>query len=279
MISLRTKTFWIDRVLVSDNPARLIAIRLRLVLAAIAGRYVDLFFRHPLLVWSPIVKNVSASLALINMSERSYRIAKGTATLAGVFLGALIYLLSISTLLSPILLLIPLFAAAGFLLTDLVVADRLAAVEYEMHGDFPRFLDLLHLYTSSAAYENIGSAMYSVASSMRGALAKQLLELTRMYRFVDTSRFLDEMEHRFAIPLAKDLVATLRLAEVYGGSISQKIGVLAEESHKDRLQKARKAGQRASATLMIPLMIFHFPVAIIIFLAPTALALKEAFGW
>jgi tight adherence protein C len=114
---------------------------------------------------------------------------------------------------------------------------------------------------------------------MNGALSRQLREITIIYRFVDVNEFLDHFEKRFQTPLAKDLVSTLRLADEYGGNISEKIGILAEEAHKERMQNARQKGQKASAMLMVPLMLFHFPVAVIIFLAPTAIALKQVFGW
>ncbi|MCX7996421.1 MAG: type II secretion system F family protein [Patescibacteria group bacterium] len=272
-------SYWIDRLTVSQDPVYILVRSSVGSLQQHLRKVGNRLFASPVFIRSVLSADTRKSLETAGIAEIQYRYWKGVCTVAGAVLGFIVYLLSVDTVFSPMMLLVPAFAAGAFILPDFYLADREQEIEYQIHTDFPRFLDLLHLYTASAAYENIGNAMHAVASSMNGPLGERLRDMTRLYRFVDVATFLDEMERRFAIPLARDLVSTLRLAETYGGSISTKIGALAEESHKERMQKARKAGQTASAALMVPLMIFHFPVAITIFLAPTALALKEAFGW
>lgn len=279
MRRIQTRTYWIDRLFTSKD-------RLTLVREAVVQRVRQWFqtslarqFTAPVFGVSLIVRERELTLSKIGMSRSQYQFWKGSGMVAGLILGLFTYMLTTKTVLSPMILLVPTLGLFGFILAELYVNDKLQQIDYEIHTDFPKFLDLLHLYTASAAYENIGGAMYSVASNMEGTLARQLRELTAVYRFVDLHTFLEKMDERFSTPLAKDLVATLRLADTYGGSISTKIGTLADEAHKDRFQNAKKAGQRASATLLVPLMLFHFPVAIIIFIAPTALALKDVFGW
>ncbi len=279
MRRIQTRTYWIDRLFTNKD-------RLTLVREAVVHQVKKWFCTHlmqqftaPVFGVSLVVRDRELTLSKIGMSRTEYQFWKGCGMVAGLILGLCTYILTTKTVLSPMILLIPALGLFGFILTELYVNDKVQQIDYEIHTDFPKFLDLLHLYTASAAYENIGGAMYSVASNMEGTLARQLRELTAVYRFVDLHTFLEKMDERFSTPLAKDLVATLRLADTYGGSISTKIGTLAEEAHKDRFQNAKKAGQRASATLLVPLMLFHFPVAIIIFIAPTALALKDVFGW
>jgi tight adherence protein C len=236
-------------------------------------------FNHPFFMVSPIIRNVEVTLSKVNVTTPAYRIMKGTGMIAGTLIGLVVYLLGTQHLMSPLAGLVVVGALAGFVAPDLYITDREQHIDMEVHNEFPRFLDLLHLYTASAAYENLGSATHAIAGTMNGTLAGQLRELTSLYRFVDRSRFLNEMSIRFNTPLAKDLVSTLRLADEYGGELSTKIGTLAYEAHRERLQNAKKQGQRASAALLIPLMLFHFPVAVVIFLAPTAIALKSVFGW
>lgn len=279
MRRIQTRTYWIDRLFTNKD-------RLTLVREAVVQHvrqwirtYLMQQFTAPVFGLSLLMRDRDLTLSKTGISAVEYRFWKGSGLITGLLLGLVTYILTTNTVLSPMVLLIPALGLFGFILIELYLNDRVHQIDYEIHTDFPKFLDLLHLYTASAAFENIGSAMYSVASNMEGALARQLRELTAVYRFVDLHTFLEKMDERFSTPLAKDLVATLRLADMYGGSISTKIGTLAEEAHKDRFQNAKKAGQRASATLLVPLMLFHFPVAIIIFIAPTALALKDVFGW
>ncbi len=279
MSLVSSQTYWIDRLLYS-NSKKGVVWELAWVRAKnqIIKKLQELY-SYPIFEKSLLLRNLNGKLQLTGISMVQYKVWKGTGATLGLLLGTCIYLLSISNPLSPLVVLIPVLTLMGFSLVDWYVMDKEQEISFRIHHEFPRFMDLLHLYTASAAYENIGSAMYAIANTMHGALAKQLQELTAVQRFVDTDKFLDEFSVRIKTPLAKDLVATLRLTEVYGGNISEKIGILAEESHKARMQNAKKQGQRSSAALMIPLMLFHFPVAIIIFLAPTALALQKVFGW
>lgn len=279
MRQLQKKTYWIDRLFAQEEQASLPATRVMEQVGEWVYRHLSRYFHHETLETSFVIKDLDRKLQLIGWDKRRLAVWRGSLAMTGLLLGLLFYIATAKILISPLIFVIPVMMLAGYLLPDLYITDREQQVELAIHNDFPRFLDLLHLYTSSAAFENMGSAIYYVANNMKGTLAEQLRELTSLYRFVDRTTFLEEMERRFSTPLAKDLVATIKLTEQYGGNISTKIGILADEAHKERLQNAKKAGQKAAATLLVPLMLFHFPVAVIIFLAPTAIALKEVFGW
>lgn len=275
----KSQTFWLDRFVIK-NSSQTDVWKQQLVQTSSSIRlYLENIFQADIFKYSLFLKNIEARINRISMPVETYKVIKGILTLAGLLSGILIYVLSTNTPISTLLLVIPFFTLFGFCLIDWYVLDKDQELSYKIHYEFPKFLDLLHLYSASAAYENIGSAMYAISHTMNGALAKQLQDITAVQRFVDNDTFLNEFEKRVSSPLAKDLVSTLKLTEIYGGNISEKIGILAEESHKARMQNAKKQGQRASAALLIPLMLFHFPVAVVIFLAPTALALQKVFGW
>lgn len=279
MRQLKKKTYWIDRLFAQEEQRDVPATKF---IEEIKEQIVDMlsrYFHHDIFEKSFIVTDLDRKLSLIGWDARKLAIWRGMLTLAGIVLGVFFYIATAKIILSPLIFIIPVMVLGAYILPDLYIMDKEQQVELAIHNDFPRFLDLLHLYTSSAAFENMGSAIFYVANNMKGTLAEQLRELTALYRFVDRTTFLQEMELRFSTPLAKDLVATITLTEQYGGNISTKIGILADEAHKERLQNAKKAGQKSAATLLVPLMLFHFPVAVIIFLAPTAIALKEVFGW
>jgi len=274
-----SQTYWIDRLLYSNSKQGMVReIAITRAKTDLAKRLKSIY-KNPLFEKSFIIRELQDKLKLVGMPLEEYKIWKGAGATIGFIFGLFIYALSINNPLSPILVMIPGLTLLGFSLVDWYITDKEQEISYKIHHEFPRFMDLLHLYTASAAYESIGAAMHAIASTMHGALAKQLQDLTAVQRFVDTDKFLNEFSNRIKTPFAKDLVSTLRLTEVYGGNISEKIGLLAEEAHKTRMQNAKRQGQRSSAALMVPLMLFHFPVALIIFLAPTALALTKVFGW
>lgn len=277
---IHNQTYWIDR-LVYQKKINQISLWQQQINKVRSGaiRYMELVFRADIFERSFFIKSTDRCLSRIGMTLSKYKLLKGSFSLMGGFIGLVIYIFSIADIMSPLVFIIPLFSLFGFCIIDWYVIDKDQEIAYRIHHEFPKFLDLLHLYTASAAYESIGTAIYTIANSMHGTLASQLTEITSVQRFIDTDKFLDQFEERIQTPLAKDLVSTLRLTEIYGGNISEKIGILADESHKARMQNAKRQGQKASAALLIPLMLFHFPVAVVIFLAPTALALKQVFGW
>ncbi|MFW5703829.1 MAG: type II secretion system F family protein [Patescibacteria group bacterium] len=279
MSSWLPKTYWIDRLFTTKDPVEYYREQIANQVRHWLRSRVYPTFYHPIFRRSLFIKQVTPKLEFVGLSEEVYQFWKGFLTIIGLLTGLFAYMVTAEAILSPLMLFAPVIAIVGFMIPDFYVLDREQQIRYEIHTDFPRFLDLLYLYTASSAFEHIGGAMYAVSENMTGTLAKQLRSAMSVYRFVDLHTFLDRFASRFDTPLAQDLVSTLRLADTYGGSISEKIGTLASEAHKERTQNAKKAGQRASAALMVPLMLFHFPVAIIIFVAPTALALGELFGW
>lgn len=271
--------YWIDRFFGNNDAVAYAKSRIFSMLQNSWILFTGKLFTSGIWERSLFIRKHRDVLAFIEMDPLTYRTIKGLSAATGLLLGCIAYSFVTTSILSPFLLIVPILTIIGFFAPEMYVVDREQQIRYEIHTDFPRFLDLLHLYTASAAFEHLGSAMYEVANSMEGTLAVQLQKSMSVYRFVDLNSFLNRFEERFKTPLAKDLVSTLRLAEEYGGSLSDKIGTLAHEAHKERMQNAKKAGQNASAALLIPLMLFHFPVAIIIFIAPTVLALREVFGW
>lgn len=274
-----TKTYWVNRLFTNKDQFSYWKDESWQTVTELFHRTIYSWFDHPLFSTTLLIKNSEEKLAIAGINNKMFAVWKGILLVIGALNGIGIYALTTKAIISPLLFVVILFALLGFLLPELYLIDRLQQIEFEIHNDFPRFLDLLYIYTSTAAFEHIGNAMFAISEHMSGVLSKQLRDITIIYRFVDVNSFLDRFENRFRTPLARDLVSTLRLADAYGGNISEKIGILAEEAHKERMQNARQKGQQASAMLLVPLMLFHFPVAVIIFLAPTALALKQVFGW
>lgn len=228
---------------------------------------------------SVILKDVKRRLSLVRMDWRTYKAWKGIGFVSGVSIGILILLIGGFSNLFSFFIFTPLvLAILGFILPELYVLDKENYRNYKINSEFPNLLDLLKLYSESAAFETFGSALYDISQNMRGVLGEELRDLTSRYRFMSLTEFLKLMENRFSEPLAQDLVSTVRLAEEYGGSVAQKIATLAEEAHKDRLQKAREIGQKSSVSLMVPLLLFHFPVAMVVFLLPLILTIMKLFN-
>lgn len=169
-------------------------------------------------------------------------------------------------------------ALAGFIAPELYTAERLWRRKMQIRSQFPNFLDLLKLYTASPGYEGFGKALTTISEALRGELGQDLREVTRVSRFVGQSRLLSELEARFPYPYCRDLVTTVRLERSFGGGIAPKIAILADEAQKSRLAHAKMVGARSSVGLLVPLLFFHFPVALLLFILPFAYSILQALG-
>lgn len=227
---------------------------------------------------SLIVKNAPSALLSLEVEPVWYAVAKISSALFSllvilpvIIVGALGFsLTSLALLLTA--------AAVGFIIPELYLMDKMAKRRQELRAQFPNFLDILRVYASSAGYDGFAPAMSQIAAGMQGSLGVELRALMRAFPFIGKAALLRIVEERFPFSSCRDLVATIKLEHVYGGGIAEKITVLAEEAQKERLQQAKALGQRSSVALLVPLLLFHFPVALILFIMPFAFSILKALG-
>lgn len=67
-------------------------------------------------------------------------------------------------------------------------------------------------------------------------------------------------------------------ADQLGISIKSVLKVQAENLRKDRKMRAEEKALKAPVTMLIPMVLFIFPVIFIILLGPAALNIMEMFG-
>lgn len=270
----KPKTTYIDRLI----PTRVSEQNIFDKALKVAGKKLLPYPINPILEESLFLKDLERRVLTLGLDFEKFKIIKALFTSLGFTLGLFIVALGFSFQIIFVIPTLLIMALIGFSLPDFFILDKENYRDYKIHTELPSLLDLLYLYAASAAYESFGQALFEISQTMPGVLAKELTELTSMYRFVSLDDFLDGLEKRFPDQIVKDLTTTVRLTEKYGGSFSKKISILSEEAHKTRLQRAREIGQRSSVALLVPLLLFHLPVAMIIFMAPMVLSLRTLFG-
>lgn len=207
-----------------------------------------------------------------------FRVLKAASLIIALFVGLLLVTVGGPANAGKMAISLPILMLVGFVLPDYYAKQKAGQRLSDINFHFPSFLDLLALYTSSEGFDNIGNAIISISRHSRGVIGEELRALVTSYRFVDRDTFWDQMQARFNNPLASELASTVRLTEKYGGNISEKMVSLASEANKDRVQKAKKQGQKAAASLLLPLMLFHFPVALFLLLGPLIMSFGKMFG-
>lgn len=234
------------------------------------------FYNHPFWYKSLVISNIFHQLDLLLFDPEKYAKIKYILTLAGFFLSLMVVFLN-SQLLNGLvsLLIILAFTFFAFHLIDIYLLDQLANRKFAIFAQIPEFFDLLNLYTHSKAYSNFGQAILEVSKSMSGILAQELNYIGKMYRFLSLEELLNLLEDRIKDALIEELCTTILLTFEYGGSVASKITLLTKEAHVSRIQRAKEAGNIAAGALLIPLLIFHLPVLLIIFLVPSILAFSQ----
>jgi tight adherence protein C len=273
MITYKTSTY-LDRLFPERASNKNVFLKTSQTVMPILKKYYD----KPLFERTFMIKDIKEKLSILHINLDTYKTWKGFGATIGTIVGFILACMGPSQFFLPLLLLIPALAFAGFIVPEVYILDRQSYRNYKINTEFPQLLDLLKLYSESAAFETFGSALYQISLSMHGVLGRELRDLTSLYRFMSLEDFLKVMEKRFKDPLAQDLIATVRLSETYGGSVAQKISILAEEAHSQRMQKAKELGQKSSVALMIPLLLFHFPVALVVFLLPVVMNVIKLLG-
>lgn len=227
---------------------------------------------------SPILRDPMAALVTLKIEPVWYATSKVVCTVV-VALAVLPIIVIGEMGISATTALILLGAMmSGFVLPELYIKERLWKRKIEIRAQFPNFLDLLRLYVASSGYEGFAQALSTISGAYPGELGEELRATAVLGRYVSHSRLLEELERRFPYPSCRDLVSTIALEHTFGGEIAPKIAQLADEAQKSRLDHARMVGQRSSVGLLVPLLFFHFPVALTLFILPFAYSILQALG-
>ena len=78
--------------------------------------------------------------------------------------------------------------------------------------------------------------------------------------------------------MLKSFLTALVQADQLGISIKSVLKVQAENLRKDRKMRAEEKALKAPVTMLIPMVLFIFPVIFIVLLGPAALNIMEMFG-
>ena len=274
-IKLLRDSFWIDRITPHNNIS-VADVRKKTTLKVIrnlAGLCQNQVFGLSLIIRKQVDQAGSGG-----MGVEKFRVFKAILVVVALVVGSLLMVTGGPSNAGKVAVWLPALVLVGFILPDFYIKEKTSQRAFDVDFHFPAFLDLLALYTSSEGFDNLGNAIVNISRHARGIMGVELRSLVTSYRFVDRDTFFDAMQRRFDSPLARELASTVKLTEKYGGKIGEKITSLAYEANKDRLQKAKKRGQASAVTLMIPLMLFHFPVALFLMIGPIIMSLSKTLG-
>jgi tight adherence protein C len=85
------------------------------------------------------------------------------------------------------------------------------------------------------------------------------------------------MADRTGAPELLSLVAVLIQSERFGTSVADALRMFATSLREERSQRAEESAEKMSVKLIVPMVLFIFPVAFIVMVGPVAIKLSEVF--
>jgi tight adherence protein C len=192
---------------------------------------------------------------------------KGGATIGGVFLGLIVAAVGPG---ASAVLVLPLFALAGFKGPDLILSSRIRSRRDAVRGALPDALDLLAV--SVEAGLGFDGAITKLTDHMRGPLIEEfglLLSEVRMGESRQTA--LKNMGERVGAPELSAFVRAVVQAEQLGISLGRILRVQAADSRLRRQAAAEEKAMKAPIKMLFPTVLFIFPSMFLVVLGPALL--------
>lgn len=182
---------------------------------------------------------------------------------------------TIFNLIGVILVLVSSFI--GFSLIDLYIIDKNLENNFKVYSNIPFFIDMISLFTVAGIHSNFNEMLKDVASNIDKSVQIKLKEITKKSKILSSKETLQKTEDEFNDKFIYDLASVLKLNTEYGGKSAEKIESIADNAYLDRELKFKEVANAASGKLLIPLMIFHLPVILALFLIPALLSFTKSF--
>ncbi len=214
-------------------------------------------------------------MAGYSLSAQDYTVVKSLAQLAVV---ALAVLLSVRLPLDGQSRLM--VAAVGLLLAVLVpsrlLSSKVSARQKAILSDLPSVMDLL--VVSMEAGLGMDSAIIQLYEKRKTPLMRELiLPIRNVQMGLSRRDALKEMGEASGIPELRTLASSLIQAEQLGVPIKSVLVSQADQLRTAHKQRVEAKALKAPVKMMIPTVVFIFPVLFIILLAPALLRFMETF--
>lgn len=175
-------------------------------------------------------------------------------------------------------ILILLFGVAlALLIPNKFLTARIKGRKQHIQMQLPEVIDILTV--SIEAGLGLDSAILKISEKMSGPLID---EFKSLHREIQMGRPRREAFHRLSecadIPELQTFCSAINQAEQLGIPIKNILKVQATQMRVTRRQRAQERGMKAPVKILLPMIIFIFPVIFIILLGPTIIQLLQQFG-
>jgi tight adherence protein C len=167
---------------------------------------------------------------------------------------------------------------AGYFLPSLYLRRRIAERVLQHRTGFPDFMDLMVVCAEAglsmeAAIDRVSRELYEGYPSLAENLYMVSLEIRAGKGFAEA---LERLGKRLGIEEASMLATLLQQSAELGTSLSQSLRIYSEEMRHKRMSRAEEKAYALPSKLVVPLMLFVFPVLLMTLMLPVAVRLSSA---
>lgn len=154
--------------------------------------------------------------------------------------------------------------AIGYLYPDLWLAERRKKRERIVIKDLPVFLDFI-VMTVEAGMNITGGIEQATQKGPQGPLAQEFTRLLRDLRSgLPRAEALRRMSDRMNMPQISSFTGTLIQADRVGASLGKTLRAQASQRREERFLRAEKLALEAPVKMMLPLVMFFFPLVFLV---------------
>jgi tight adherence protein C len=232
---------------------------------------------------SPAVKSKSIiklqnelQLAGIGVSAEAFSMVKMAVTLGLAVLG-LILALTVKS--EPMVKLLIMTAALmmAILIPRYYLKSRIKSRQAAIRNQLPNLMDVLSV--SIEAGLGFDAALLKVTESFKGPLVD---EFSRVYREIQMGKSrkdsLMALAERSNVEELKTFTTAVVQSEKYGTPVKNVMKAQSQQLRLTRRQRAQERAAKAPVKMLLPMVVFVFPVVFIILMGPTVINLIEEFS-
>jgi tight adherence protein C len=211
---------------------------------------------------------------------------------SAVYIGAKIILLiaaglffGLGSTLVPLPLAIKMLAVASFtglvfFIPNLLLSARISSRTGAIRRHLPDSVDLLEICVSGGmgidqAWVAVEDQVRPVCSELADEVALTNLE---MHLGADRGTAMRHMADRTGAEELNSLVATLVQSERFGTSLTDALRVFTQSMRDLRSQRAQESAEKMAVKMIFPMVLFVFPVILIVAVGPAMITLMDILG-
>ena len=175
-------------------------------------------------------------------------------------------------------LLVPVFAGAGFYLPEMFLTQRIKIRREQIRSELPDALDLLAV--SVEAGLGLDGAIAKLTEHLDGALIDEFaLTLGEMRIGEKRADALKKLAERVPSPELAAFVRSVLQADQLGISLGRILRVQAADSRLRRQAAAEEKAMKAPIKMLFPTALFIFPAMFVVILGPAMLTLSHSLNF